>query len=281
MITTEYLSSLDRFNLIMRKRVTSKYSGSRPSIMTGRGATIKDHRMYAAGDDFRLIDWKVYARTDNLYIKRHEEERNLVVHIIIDSSASMNYGKPTKFDYAAMLGAGFAYIAMRGNEKFQYSTFSDTLRVFQPKRGMGHLANMVEVLNTTKPSGTSDFAKAMASYRKALGTRAIIIAISDCLFDPENIKEGMHMLGNNEIKLIQVLDPSERRLAIDGDVKLRDLETSELVHTYISPKLKSEYGRKLEAHMHELEKVSIALRSGFHMVTTDTPIFDAFYEILK
>ena len=121
----------------------------------------------------------------------------------------------------------------------------------------------------------------MASYRKALGTRAIIIAISDCLFDPENIKEGMRMLGNNEIKLIQVLDPSERRLAIDGDVKLRDLETSELIHTYISPKLKSEYLRKLEAHTHELEKASVALRSGFHVVTTDTPIFDAFYEILK
>ena len=281
MITTEYLSSLDRFNLIMRKRVTSKYSGSRPSIMTGRGSTVKDHRMYAAGDDFRLIDWKIYARTDNLYIKRHEEERNLVVHIILDASASMSYGKPTKFDYASMLGVGFAYIAMRGNEKFQYATFSDNLKAFQPKRGMSHLANMVEVLNTTKPAGISDFAKSMASYRKALGTRSIIIVISDCLFDPENIKEGLHQLGNNDIKLIQVLDPAERHLSIEGDVKLKDTETNELMHTYISARLKSDYNRKLEAHIGQLEKASIAIRAGFHVVTTDTPIFDSFYDILK
>ncbi len=281
MITTEYLSGLDKFNLIMRKRVTSKYAGQRPSIMTGKGSTIKDFRIYSTGDDFRQIDWKVYARTDNLYVKRHEEERNLVLHVIIDSSASMNYGKPTKFEYAAMLGIGFAYIAMKGNEKFQYATFSNTIDIFQPKKGLSHLAHMVDHMNNLKPTGTSDFEQSMSIYKKAVGNKSLIIVISDFLLDPQNIKEGLFQLGNNDIKLIQVLDPSERKLNVEGDVKLKDLETNTQLKTYVSSKLRSEYQRKLEHHIQELKKASTTTRSSFQTVTTDTSIFDAFYQILK
>ena len=128
MITTEFLNYLDKFRLIVNKKVTSNYTGKRSSLYTGSGATIKDYRIYSPGDDFRLIDWKVYARTDNLYIRRYEEERNLVMHAIVDSSASMNYGSPiTKFEYGAMLGVGFAYLALRENEKMQFATLSDDI----------------------------------------------------------------------------------------------------------------------------------------------------------
>jgi len=113
MISTEFLDQLTKFHLIVSKRVTSQYAGPRKSIAMGKGIIFKDHRIYAPGDDFRAIDWKVYARTDDLYVKNYEEERNLAVHIIVDSSGSMDYGKPrSKFDYASMLGVGFAYLAL-------------------------------------------------------------------------------------------------------------------------------------------------------------------------
>src|SRR3989344_7468714 len=114
MIDTNFLNQLDRFSLIVYKRVTSSYAGEKRSIAEGRGLVFKDHRMYARGDDVKLIDWKVYARTDDLYVKRYEEERSLSVHILIDCSASMNFGrKMKKFDYASMIGVGFAYLAMK------------------------------------------------------------------------------------------------------------------------------------------------------------------------
>ena len=109
MINTQFLDELKRFNLVINKRVTSNLAGPRKSIAAGRGLTFKDYRIYAPGDDIRLIDWKVYARTDNLYMKVHEEERNLVVHVILDKSASMDFGRPvSKFDYASMIGVGMA-----------------------------------------------------------------------------------------------------------------------------------------------------------------------------
>ena len=141
MINSSFLDQLSRFHLVINKRVTSTYTGSRKSRSAGRGLTFKDYRMYAPGDDIRLIDWKVFARTDHLYIKAYEEEKNLTVHIIIDCSASMGFGKPTsKFDYAAMLGVGFGYLAMRDNERFQYSTFADKLEVFKARAVKEHQA---------------------------------------------------------------------------------------------------------------------------------------------
>jgi uncharacterized protein (DUF58 family) len=280
MITTEFLAGLDKFNLIIHKRVTSKYTGKRESLYKGKGSTVKDHRIYAWGDDFRSIDWKIYARTDNLYIKVYDEERNLTLHVILDRSASMNYGKPTKYDYAAMLGVGFAYLALKDNEKFQFATFSEDLEFFQPRRGMGHLGAMVDYLNKTKTKGESQFAKNMGQYGKILSTKAMVIVISDFLYDVEEIREGLMSLGNNNLKVIQVLDAGERHLDIKGDVKLEDVESHGSLRTYISQRTKNEYEDKMEEHISAIATECAALKADFHVVTTDMPIFDAFYEIL-
>jgi len=280
MITSTFLSELDKFHLILNKRVTSKYFGARLSTTPGRGSTLRDHRIYSEGDDFRLIDWKLYARTDDLYIKRYEEERNMTVHVIIDDSASMNYGKPKKFDYAAMLGVGFAYLSLKDHERFQFATFSDKLEVFQPRRGLQHVAVMIDHLNTAKVKGKSNFIDAMTKYKKLLGTKALIILISDFLFDVNELKEGLLRLGKHDIKIIQVLDSSEKELQISGDVKLHDAESDQILRTYISQRLVSQYEHRLADHIAELNKTSTDFRADFYLTVTNTPIFDVFYKIL-
>jgi len=283
MIDTSFLNQLDKFNLIINKRVTSKYTGQRKSIAQGRGVVFKDHRLYAPGDDFRTIDWKVFARTDNLYVKNYEEERNLTVHIIVDRSASMNFGKqPTKFDYASMLGIGFAYLAMKGNEKFQFSTFADTIEVFQPRKGMSQLASMVHYLTNLKPGGNSKLKDAIIHYKRLIGTKALIVLISDFLVDIAEVRATLWMLGkHHEIKVIQVLDPVEKELRFRGDFKFEDSETKEKLRVFISPRLRSLYQQQLENHIASIEKSCTQLGIKFYSVTTDTPIFDSFFKIIN
>lgn len=282
MIDTKFLDELSRFGLIIHKRVTSNYSGPRKSIAVGRGITFKEHRIYAPGDDFRSIDWKVYARTDNLFLKTYEEERNLVVHIIVDYSASMGFGKPiTKFDYASMLGVGFAYLAMRDNEKFQFSTFSDTLDIFQSRRGMSQLASMIFHLNSLKTKGRSNLLDSITQYKKVIGSKALIVLISDFLVDVNEIIEAVNRLGNHEIKVIQVLDPTEKNLNIQGDFKLVDSESKDALRTYITPRLRAHYQNLLDDHSAKIEEACSRLGIEFYLVTTDTPIFDVFYKILE
>ena len=284
MITTEFLDHMDRFRLIVNKKVTSNYTGKRTSLFTGTGATIKDYRIYSPGDDWRLIDWKIYARTDHLYVRRYEEERNLVMHALVDSSASMNYGSPvTKFEYGAMLGVGFAYLALKENEKFQFATFSEDVKVFQPRRGLGHLASMIDYLNSVRPTSKSRFKDMMVKYKKFLTSRAYIVLVSDFLFDIDEIREGLLTLasGNHEIKVMQVLDTTEKDLRVEGDVRLKDAESTETLRTYIGPKLVVEYESKLEQHIARIGRICTGIKADFYVATTATPIFDIFYDALR
>jgi len=283
MLDTSFFNELAKFNLVVNKRVTSHFIGPRKSMAIGRGLIFKDHRIYAPGDDFRSIDWKVYARTDDLYIKTYEEERNLVVHILMDFSASMDYGKPiTKFDYASMLGVGFAYLAMKDNEKFQFATFSEKLEIFQPRRGMSHLAAMVHHLNEVKAKGNSKLKESMEIYRKVIGSRSMVVLVSDFLIPLEEVKESLYLLGRtHDVKIIQVLDPVEKDMRLEGDFNLKDSESGFRLKTFISQRLRLKYRGMLEDHSAKIQETCNQLGMQFHLITTDTPLFDAFYRMLN
>ncbi len=280
MIDASFLEELRQFSLVFTKRLTSKFTGERKSSLHGRGMVFHDHRIYAPGDDFRSIDWKIYARTDDLYIRTFEEERSLVVHTVIDSSASMDYGSPKKFDYASMLAVGFAYLAVKANEKFMYCTFSDDLQVFQPKRGMGHLAAMIELLNKVKLRGKSNFLKSMQKYRKTITTKSLVVIFSDFLFDLSEIREALYLFKNMDVKVVQVLDSTESELSLAGDFRLRDLETGDILRTEITPRLKKEYEEQLRLHSARIRKACDELSFAFLQVTTSMPVFDVFSKLL-
>ncbi|MBI2652226.1 hypothetical protein HYX00_02065 [Candidatus Woesearchaeota archaeon] len=250
MIDTTFLDQLTRFNLVINKRVTSNLAGPRKSIATGRGLTFKDYRIYAPGDDIRL--------------------------------ASMGFGKPfSKFDYASMIGVGFAYLALRDNEKFQFSTFADSLEIFQPRRGMSHLAAMVQHLNSIKPKGYSKLLDTIRQYKKVIGSKSMLVIASDFLVNIDEIREAFYLLGDHDIKIIQVFDRVEKELKMEGDMKLIDSETKGLLRTFISPRLRMGYQQQLDEHCAKIEEVCNKLNVDYHLAITDTSIFDTFYKILE
>jgi len=282
MIDTSFLDQLNKFQLILSKRITSNYSGARISTAHGRGIVLKDYRIYVPGDDFRAIDWKVFARTDKLHIKKYEEERSLSVHVIIDSSASMDYGnKITKFEYASMLGIGFAFIAMKQQEKFQYATFSEKLHYIRPKRGMHQLAGMIEHMNKVKPEGVSMLDLSLQQYRKYINSKSYIVLISDFLLDINQIKKSFPRLGEHEIIVLQVLDRKEIELGMQGDLRLHDSETNSILRTFMTQRMRQNYQNKLKDHIMEIEKECLALGYKYYTVPTDENIFDVFWKIMS
>ncbi len=280
MIQTSFLRQLKKFSLVINKRVTSKYVGSHQSVSAGQGLVIKDFKPYVAGDDYRAIDWKMFARSDKLFVKRYEEEKNLTVHIIVDYSGSMKFGSPVKADYAAMLGIGIAYLAMRNNEKFVLSTFTDKLELFKPRKGVKQLANIIKHLNEKKASGVTDFEKALEQYHKLIKSRSLIFIISDFLYPPDSIKNILLRLKHNDIRLIQVLDEKEVNLKISGDLRLKDSESNALMRTFVSPFLKKTYQDKLEDHNAKLKKFCSDIGARFYSFSTNSDIFNSFYAVL-
>ncbi|MEM4246991.1 MAG: DUF58 domain-containing protein [Candidatus Woesearchaeota archaeon] len=281
-IDLSFLHKLDRMSLIINKRLTSNYVGERRSIATGRGLIFKDHAIYAPGDDFRAIDWKVLARLDKLFIKRYEEERNLTVHVIVDYSGSMAFGGRTKkYEYADMLGLGFCYMAMKHNEKFVVSTFADRLEVFKPKRGRSNLMRVLDYLNAKKPKGLSKFESSLAAYKKRINTRSYVVILSDFLYDTEEIKNAIKRYKDHHVVLIQVLDKTETDLDIEGDFKLVDAETEDTLRTFISPYARKNYLEQLADHQAKIKKACDEIGAKFFVFSTEYPIFDAFYEVLN
>jgi uncharacterized protein (DUF58 family) len=180
-----------------------------------------------------------------------------------------------------MIGVGFAYLALRDNEKFQFSTFADQLEIFQPRRGMSHLAAMVQHLNSIKPKGYSKLLDTVRQYKKVIGSKSMLIIASDFLVNIEEIREAFYLLGDHDIKIIQVLDRVEKELKMEGDMKLIDSETKGLLRTFISPRMRMGYQQKLDEHCARIEEVCNKLNIDYHLAVTDTSIFDTFYRILQ
>ncbi|MFT4304216.1 MAG: DUF58 domain-containing protein [Candidatus Woesearchaeota archaeon] len=282
MIDSAFLNQISRFDLIMKKKVLSQYSGERISTNIGEGLVFSDFRQYIPGDDFRQIDWSLYARTESYFIKRFEEERNMTLHILLDASASMDFGnKITKYEYGAMIGLGFGYLATKNNEKFDFSTFAESMEYIKAKKGKNTLIEILDFLNKKKAQGKSNFYESISSFKNRLKSKSMVILISDFLFDTKELEQSIKLFKKSQVYVIQVLDPEELKFNMAGDFMLKDSEHGNIIKTFISNRLRSVYRSKLENHNAEISRLCGDIGAKFLTITTDTPIFDTFYRLMN
>ena len=146
---------------------------------------------------------------------------------------------------------------------------------------MHQIASMIGHLNSVKPGGISRFAEALTQYKHYIHTKSFIVIISDFLLDLKEVEKSFVHLGDHDVVVIQVLDRKEIDLAIEGDLRLHDAETSGVLRTFITPRLRSSYKEKMHQHVLAVEKECNDLGYKYFLVPTDKPIFDAFWEMLR
>jgi len=275
---TDFFKELERFTLLVRKRVSTAYSGGRKSMRFGHGISPVGYREYRKGDDFKLVDWKVYGRTEKLFIREHEEERSLVVHILLDSSASMSYGG--KFAYASSLAAGFAYLATMENEKYTISRFCHRFYPGEPKRGRRNLISSIAMLDDTIPRGRTNLLHTSELFSSQIKTTSLVVMISDLLVDIDDVISSIYRLAGHDLVVIQVLSPDEVQLGFGGDVKFVDLESGLSIVTRVTEGERSEYKKRLNEHNEAIRATCDRVGAHYFLFQTDRPIFDAFSEML-
>jgi len=282
-IETDFFTQLDRFTFSVRKRVSTVYAGNRPSTRSGHGIDTIGFREYDPGDALKDVDWKAYARTEKLYVRQFEEEKTLTTHILLDASKSMDYPEKgtSKFEYSAMLAAGFAYMVTKYNDRFAISTFTEEIDINKPSRGRKNLMRAIERLSDLELSGKTSIGEAVMKYSREIKSRSLVILISDFMQEPEAIETALHRLSDHDLIVIQVLDPTEKVLPLQGNSKLVDLETGEDIRTYISDKFKERYTKKLDDHSARIKKTCMKVGAEFYIFTTDTPVFSAFYHTIR
>jgi uncharacterized protein (DUF58 family) len=279
-----FLDEIERYARSQKRNVASQFQGEQRSPERGEGLTFADYRRYSPGDDTRRIDWKLFARTDEFFVKEYEAERNLTVHVLLDSSASMGFAGdeslPTKFEFAAKLGLGFAYLIAREHNDFRFVRFDESYeRLDRGRSSRGEVLGLVETLNGIEPSGDADFESALESYAGTIGSRSLVLVASDFLEPADEIERGLDALARNKLVLARVVDPVERDLPVSGDAVVEDLESPRTVRTHIGTRRRESYRERLEAHVADVTARARTLRARHELVETDAEFFDAFGQI--
>src|SRR5215831_4441905 len=161
---SEFLKKLEYLSLISKRVFRGSLMAQRRTVQLGSGIEFADHREYTAGDDFRYLDWNVYARHDELLLKRFQEEEDLHVYLLLDCSKSMGCGSPPKFDYVRQVGAALAYIALADLDRVAVVAFAgDVVADFPLTRGKARILSLLKFLEDLKPQGTDTNLAAVAT----------------------------------------------------------------------------------------------------------------------
>jgi len=283
-IEPDFLDELDRFDAALDRETAAVRQGEQQSPRVGEGLTFSDYRRYSPGDDTRLVDWKLFARTEEYYIKQFEEERNLTVHVLLDASASMDYGEGErhKFEYAAKVGLGFCYLTAEEHNDFRFSTMGErSERLDTGRSNRGEVLGLIDQINGFDPEGEADFETVLEAYADRIRSRSLVVVLTDCLAEPEAIESGVSALARNEVDvlLVRVMAPDERDPDVVGDALFADPESETTRRSYFSQSLADTYRSRLDAHVDEVKQRVTALGGDHVLVDTGDEYFDSFSSV--
>jgi uncharacterized protein (DUF58 family) len=283
-ITPAFLDELDQFDEALKRESNAPMQGEQESPAIGEGLTFSDYRRYSPGDDTRLIDWKLFARTEELYIKQFEEERNLTVHVLVDASGSMDFGDGDahKFEYAAKIGLGFAYLTAAEHNDFRFSVFDTDLERLDGGRSThGEVLSLIDRCNDITPTGESNLATALEAYAAGIQTRSLVVVVSDFLESPDAIETGLAAFAsqNHDVLCAHVVAPDERDPPTRGDTIFEDPETDATQRTYFGGSLRERYRSQLDAHIGAVNDRCESLGVDHVRIDTDEDFFDAFAQL--
>jgi uncharacterized protein (DUF58 family) len=297
LFTEDFLRRLERLALIARRASAGQTQGERRSPKRGQSVEFADFRPYVAGDDFRRIDWNAYARLERFFIKLLVEEEDLTVHILLDTSRSMDWGEPNKLWYAARVAGALGYIALAGLDRVTLSAIGDAQGIpdggyFSPHRGKRQALPLFQFLETVvekqknRPGRPVDPLQALRDYAnnraKDGGAQpGSLILISD--MENDGWIEGLRALASRrfEITLIHVLAPEEVNPEISGDLKLIDSEDSSEVEITADYDLLSRYKTGLQEWQENLHRFCSARGILYIPLQTSLPLDDLLFAWLE
>jgi uncharacterized protein (DUF58 family) len=232
MLPKDLIKNIRHIEIRTKRLVNDLFSGEYHSTFKGQGMEFEEVRQYLPGDDIRLIDWNVTARTGFPYIKKYREERELSVVMLVDASSSGRFGTKDRFksDTAAELTALLAFSAIKNNDKVGLIIFTDRIEKFiRPQKGRSHVLRLIREVLYFKPEGTgTDVAGALEYLTKVIKRKSVVFVISDFLSEgflhPLQLANRKH-----DVIAVKISDPREAKFENVGLIELEDAETGEIL----------------------------------------------------
>ena len=274
---TKALESIKRIDVRARLVVEGYITGQHRSPYNGFAVEFAAHREYAPGDDLRHIDWKVWSKTDRLYIKEYEEETNLQCHMIVDCSKSMLYGAESgwsKYDYAATAAASLSYLLQQQQDSVGLMLFSDQIdKNLKPKSHPTHLKQIFHELQNASPSKTTDINDPFLALAAQIRKRGMVVLFSDLFLDPDDLAKSLNQfrLRRHEVVVFHVMHHDELHFPFDENVLFKGLEVDQQLFT--EPKaLRESYLQAVERYTQRVKKICSAQGIDYVLMDTSKPL---------
>ena len=286
MVDHSVLRRVANLRLIARTVVESFVSGLHRSAYKGFSVEFAQHRQYASGDEIRHIDWKVYGKSDRLFIKQYEEETNLRATICLDASGSMLYtsGSETKFDYARKVAAAQAYLMIGQSDSVALVMFDTKVRRQIPARSTtAHLSNLLKVLVETEAGHETHLAPILHNLSSQLKRRGLVILISDFFAPIEDLARALAHFHHkrHEMILFQVLDSKELSFKFDTVAEFRSLENANHKIRLDAARVRKHYLEHFERHMQKLKETCHRFHFDHVLLETHQPFDLALSHYLR
>lgn len=272
------LDRLKRMDVRARLVVEGFITGQHRSPYNGFAVEFATHREYSPGDDLRHIDWKVWSKTDRLYIKEYEEETNLKCTILLDTSKSMRYGENSegmsKFDYAATTAASLAYLMQQQQDAVGMVFFSNSIdKNLKPSSHPSHLKLMLHELDQVEPDDQTDVAEIFQKLASQIRQRGMVILISDLFLDTDHLARSLQQfrLRRHEVVVFHVMHEDELTFPFQENTLFRGLEEDLQLHT--EPRaLRESYLEAVDEYMKKVKKTCAGLGVDHILLDTGKPL---------
>src|SRR6476661_6186899 len=278
-----FLRQLERLLLIMRSPVRGGLKGGRRSVKRGQSVEFADYREYTLGDDLRQLDWNVYARLERLFVKLFVEEEDITVTLLVDASASMATGTPSKLLFAKRAAAALGYIGLASEDRIAVTALSGrTARRRASLRGSGRVFRLLADLSAIEPvDGPTDLVAAARHAAAQLHGRGVVVLLSD-LLDPaaDRVIRELAATGS-ELIVLHVLSPDELDPALEGDLRLVDSETGDGIDVTVDLATLDDYKARLAAWQDSLADLAAKRRASYVPLSSDVPLADLVFAELR
>lgn len=271
------LDRIKRLDVRARLVVEGFITGNHRSPYNGFAVEFATHREYSPGDDLRHIDWKVWSKTDRLYIKEYEEETNLKCNIVLDCSSSMRYGEVagwSKFDYAATAAASLTYLLQQQQDAVGLTLFSNKIdKYLKPSSSPSHLKLMLHELDQTQPSEVTDVDTVFMQLAGQFRQRGMVVLFSDLFLDPVQLNQALQQfrLRHHEVIVFHIMHGDELSFPFEENTKFRGLEES--IELLTEPRaLRDAYLNSLNGFLDSVRKICATNAVDYVLIDTSKPL---------
>jgi uncharacterized protein (DUF58 family) len=286
LLDPQALARIGGLELVARTIVDGVMSGMHRSSHRGGSCEFDEHRLYAQGDDLRLIDWRLLARRDRYYVKQYKDETNLHAWLLVDTSGSMRYGQSTmsKFDYARTAAACLARLLLKQRDSIGLLTHDGTRQqVIPPRPQANHFMAIVDRLQRARPDGAVHLADSVRQLQSLVIRRSLIVIFSDCFGDQSELMRALQLLRlrGHDVLVFQTLAPEEISFSFRNPSVFEDLEAPATRLSVHPGSLRRHYLQQFESFMHELHRRMVEIDCDLVTLATDRNLGDSLAYYLR